>query len=75
MWIRYSPETDILTIRLDPGETQFRNELYSSDSLDLVFDIDGEDRLAGIDILDASTPVNLQSLLPFTREPEPAPAR
>jgi hypothetical protein len=33
MWIRYSPDTDILTIRLDPGETQFRNELYSSESL------------------------------------------
>jgi hypothetical protein len=40
-----------------------------------VFDIDGDDRLASIDILDASTHVNLQSLLPFTREPEPARAR
>jgi len=69
------PDTDILTIRLDPGESQLRNEYYSSDSAEVVFDIDGDDRLAGIDILDASKCVNLQALLPIVRETEPATAR
>ena len=75
MWIRYSPDSDILTIRLDPGETEFRNEYFSSDSAEVVLDIDGDDRIASIDILDASTPENLQALLPFVREDEPTPAR
>lgn len=75
MWIRYSPDTDILTIRLDPGEDQFRNDYYASDTAEVVFDIDGDDRIAGIDILDASKCVNLQALLPFSHVTEAAHAR
>ena len=68
MWIRYDPDADILTIRLDPGESKFRNEAYSDELFEVVFDIDGDDRIAGIDILDASKRVNLAALLPLTQD-------
>lgn len=74
MWIRYNPDTDILTIRLDPDEADFRNEIYSDAAFEVVFDVDGEDRIAGIDILDASKRVNLGAILPVVREPV-APSR
>jgi len=64
VWIRYDPDADILTIRLDPGESQFRNEAYSDGLFEVVFDIDGDDRIASIDILDASKRVNLAAILP-----------
>lgn len=67
MWIRYDAETDTLTIRLDPGETSFRNEQYLDDTFHVVFDIDGEDRLAGFEILDASKRVNLGAILPLPK--------
>lgn len=67
MWIRYDAETDILTIRLDPGETSFRNEEFKDDTFHVVFDIDGDDRLAGLEILDASTRVNLSAILPLAK--------
>ena len=65
MWVRYDAETDTLTIRLDAGQHEFRNELHQSDDLEVVFDIDAGDRVAGIDILDASRRVNLAALLPL----------
>lgn len=68
MWIRYNAEADILTIRLDASESDFRNEFYSDDRFEVVFDVDGDDRIAGIDIMDASTRVNLAALLPLIRE-------
>lgn len=67
MWIRYDEETDILTIRLDPNESSFRNEQYMDESLHVVLDIDGDDRIAGFEILDASKRVNLAAILPLTR--------
>lgn len=73
MWIRYDPDADILTIRLDPGESQFRNEVYSDDVFEVVFDVDGDDRIASIDILDASKRVNLAAILPV--EPIASSAR
>jgi len=63
MWIRYDEETDILHIRLDSSAEQFRNEVHSDDLFEVVFDIDGEDRIAGIDILDASKRVNLGAVV------------
>lgn len=74
MWIRYDPDSDILTIRLDPAETQFRNESYADDTFEVIFDVDGDDRIAGIDILDASKRVNLSALLPVTGEARTARA-
>jgi uncharacterized protein YuzE len=68
MWIRYNPDTDILTIRLDAGETEFRNEFFADDTFEVIFDIDGDDRIAGIDILDASKRVNLEAILPVARD-------
>lgn len=70
MWIRYDPGTDILTIRLDAGEKNFRNEMYADETFEVVFDVDADDRIAGIDILDASKRVNLAALLPLVAEPE-----
>jgi uncharacterized protein YuzE len=65
VWVRYDEETDILHIRLDAGAEKFRNEVYSDELFEVVFDIDGEDRIAGIDILDASKRVNLGTLPPM----------
>ena len=68
MWIRYNAEADIRTIRLDANESQFRNETYSDEFFEVIFDVDGDDRIAGIDILDASKRVNLGALLPLAQQ-------
>ncbi|MGI8926967.1 MAG: DUF2283 domain-containing protein [Tepidiformaceae bacterium] len=63
MWIEYDRERDVLYIRLDATQSQFRNALFSEDEFDVVFDTDGDDRIAGIEILDAAKRVNLKELL------------
>lgn len=66
MQIEYDKQTDTLYLRLDPeAKREFAPEFYRSETADVVFDIDEDDRIAGIEILNASTCVNLGALLPI----------
>ncbi|MCC7366581.1 MAG: DUF2283 domain-containing protein [Dehalococcoidia bacterium] len=65
MRIEYDPELDILYIRLDAGQEHARNETFDVAPFFVAFDVDAEDRIAAIEILDASKRVNLAQLLPL----------
>jgi uncharacterized protein YuzE len=67
MNVTYDRESDVLYIRLDPAPREVANETFEKDPFFVVFDIDGDDRIAGIEILDASKRVNLDELAPFLR--------
>lgn len=61
MQILYNAKTDLLYMRLDDRTQQVSNKRVSED---IVLDIGDDDRIVGIEILDASKHVNLDSLLP-----------
>ena len=61
MEITYNSDTDLLYIRLDSRRQELRNERVTED---VVLDIGDDDRIVGIEILDASEKVNLEGLLP-----------
>lgn len=61
MNIFYNDKTDLLYIRLDDKKQEVRNRRVSDD---IVLDIGENDRIIGIEILDASKHVNLESLFP-----------
>ena len=61
MNIHYYDKTDLLYIRLDDREQQLVNKRVSED---IVLDIGENDRIVGIEILDASKRLNLEKLLP-----------
>jgi uncharacterized protein YuzE len=61
MKISYSDKTDLLYIRLDEGTQQVINRRVSEA---VVLDIGDNDRIVGIEILDASRHVNLETLFP-----------
>ena len=61
MNISYSDKTDLLYIRLDEKTQQVPNKRVSDD---VVLDLGKDDRIIGIEILDASKHVNLEALLP-----------
>ncbi|MBN1293339.1 MAG: DUF2283 domain-containing protein [Candidatus Latescibacteria bacterium] len=61
MIILYNDRTDILYIRLDDKKQDVVNRRLSED---IVLDIGEEDRIIGIEILDASKNVTLEKLLP-----------
>jgi uncharacterized protein YuzE len=61
MNISYSDKTDLLYIRLDEGKQQVMNKRVSDS---VVLDIGDNDKIVGIEILDASKHVNLKTLLP-----------
>jgi len=63
MNISYSDKTDLLYIRLDEGTQQVMNKRVSDS---VVLDIGDNDKIVGIEILDASKHVNLETLLPVT---------
>lgn len=65
MQITYYSEHDLLYIRLISEDKPVRNERFDED---IVFDLDGDDRIVGIEILDASTRVKLAELLPIKTE-------
>ena len=62
MNILYNDKTDLLYIRLDDRKQEVRNRRVSED---IVLDIGEDDRIIGIEILDASKHVNLESLFPI----------
>jgi uncharacterized protein YuzE len=61
MNISYGDKTDLLYIRLDEGKQQVMNKRVSDS---VVLDIGDNDKIVGIEILDASKHVNLETLLP-----------
>ncbi len=61
MQILYNAKTDLLYIRLDDRKQQVINQRLSED---IVLDIGEDERIVGIEILDASKHLNLAGLLP-----------
>jgi uncharacterized protein YuzE len=62
MNILYNDKTDLLYIRLDDRTQDVRNVRVSEG---IVLDVGENDRIVGIEILDASKHVNLESLFPI----------
>lgn len=65
MNIVYNDKTDLLYIRLDDRKQEVINKRVSED---IVLDIGENDRIIGIEILDASKHVSLDKLLPVKYE-------
>lgn len=65
MNIVYNDKTDLLYIRLDDKKQEVINRRVSED---IVLDIGENDRIVGIEILDASKHVSLDRLLPVKYE-------
>jgi len=61
MHVSYNDKTDLLYIRLDDKKQEVINKRISDD---VVLDLGEEDRIIGIEILDASRNVALDRLLP-----------
>jgi uncharacterized protein YuzE len=65
MQITYDARRDVLYLRLDPRRQELVNLRVTDD---ITLDIGDADAIVGIEILDASLHVNLQSLLPVETE-------
>lgn len=65
MEIRYNAKTDLLYIRIDDQKQRVINRRLAED---VVLDIGEEDRIVGIEILDASRRLNLEKLFPVKYE-------
>ena len=65
MQIQYDARTDLLYLRLDDEPQTVINRRVSDD---VVLDIGRDDRLVGIEIMDASRHVRMDRLLPVTYE-------
>lgn len=61
MQIIYNPKSDILYIRLDEQKQDVINQRVSDD---VVLDMGGEERIIGIEIMDASLRLNLKNIFP-----------
>ncbi len=65
MNILYNDKTDLLYIRLDDKKQEIINRKVSED---IVLDIGEDDKIVGIEILDASKRVSLEKLMPVNYE-------
>jgi uncharacterized protein YuzE len=65
MQILYDVKTDLLYIRLDDRKQQVINKRLSED---IVLDVGEDEKIVGIEILDASKHLNLEKLLPVKYE-------
>lgn len=63
MQIEYDAKSDLLYIRLDDAKQELVNKRVSED---VVLDLGPDDRIVGIEIMDASRNLNLAKLLPVT---------
>ena len=61
MRILYDSKTDLLYLRLDDLQQEVVNKRLSED---IVLDLGEENRIVGIEIMDASKHLNLERLLP-----------
>jgi uncharacterized protein YuzE len=68
MQILYDAKKDLLYIRLDDRKQPVINKRVSED---LVLDLGKDDRIIGIEILDATKHLNLEKLLPVNYEISP----
>ena len=66
MQILYNATTDLLYLRLDDRKQQVINQRLSED---IVLDLGEDNRIVGIEILDASKHLNLERLLPVKYGP------
>ncbi len=66
MQIMYNSKTDLLYLRLDDQQQQVINKRVSEH---VVLDLGKENKIVGIEILDASRHLNLQTLLPVSYSP------
>ena len=64
MQIHYDAKTDLLYLRLDDRKQKTLNRRVSED---IVLDLGEDDRIVGIEIMDASKRLNLKGLLPVTQ--------
>ena len=62
MKIYYDGKTDLLYIRFDEQRHQVMNKRVTDD---IVLDIEENDKIIGIEILDASKHINLSTVLPI----------
>jgi uncharacterized protein YuzE len=65
MQILYNTKTDLLYLRMDDRPQEVINKRVSED---IVLDLGEDNRIVGIEILDASKHLNLKNLLPVTYE-------
>jgi uncharacterized protein YuzE len=65
MQILYDIKTDLLYFRLDDRKQEVINQRLSED---IVLDVGEDDKIVGIEILDASKHLNLERLLPVKYE-------
>ncbi len=65
MQILYNSRTDLLYLRLDDRKQQVSNSRLSDE---IALDLGEDDRIVGIEILDASKRLNLRHLLPVQYE-------
>ena len=65
MKITYDSNNDLLYIRIDPRKQQLENIRVKEN---IVLDIGEDDKLVGIEILDASKTLDLSQILPATVE-------
>ncbi len=65
MQILYNAKTDLLYFRLDDRKQQVINKRLSQD---IILDLGEDNRIVGIEILDASKHLNLERLLPVKYE-------
>jgi len=63
--ISYNADTDLLYLRFDERTQELVNKRISDD---VVLDLGDNDRIVGIEILDASQHVDLAALMPVTYE-------
>lgn len=68
MQIHYNAKKDLLYIRLDERKQEVVNRRPSED---IVLDIGEGDRLVGIEIIDASKHLDVESLLPVKYQVSP----
>lgn len=66
MNILYNDKTDLLYIRLDDRKQDVINKRISDN---IVLDMGEDNKIVGIEILDASRHVSLEKLLPVNYEP------
>jgi uncharacterized protein YuzE len=62
MQVLYNARTDVLYLRLDPQQQPVMNKRLSEY---IVLDVGEDDRIVGIEIIDASKHLNLAMLLPI----------
>jgi len=65
MQILYNVKTDLLYLRLDDRKQRMINKRLSED---IVLDLGEDNRIVGIEILDASKHLNLERVLPVKYE-------